>query len=164
MNKTELIEWLKSEQRQWQSLLMQIDERDMGKPGLNDDWSVKDLVAHLTTWHRDHVLCLDAAVKGIPALDPPWPAEITDTDEINVWIFLQNHERRLGDVLQENKQVFEILIEIVKTFPDNIQIEVLDAHRVVQFDNQQFSVGYFFDHFHEDHEAQIREWLAKRRV
>lgn len=163
MNKSKLIEWLHSEHQQWQALLMQIDEADMEMPGVNGDWSVKDVVAHLTTWHRDHVLCLDAAVKGVPAPDPPWPLEISETDAINTWIRTQSRERSLRDVLKENIQVFEALMGIVKDFPDDIQIEIIEEYRVVQFSEQQFSVGYFFDHFHEDHEAQIREWLAKRR-
>ena len=163
MNKTELIDWLRSEQQQWWDLLMQFDEADMETPGLNGDWSLKDMVAHLTTWHRDHVLCLDAAVKGTPAADPPWPLELMDTDEINAWIFSQNHPRKLQEVLDENENVFEALIGVVGSFPDDVPIEIMEGQPVVCFGEQQFSVGYFFDHFHEDHEAQIRKWLTKRK-
>jgi hypothetical protein len=163
MNKTELIEWLRGEQLQWEGLLKQFDEADMEIPGVNGDWSLKDMVAHLTTWHRDHILCLDAAVKGTPTEDPPWPLEITNTDEINAWIFSQSRQQTPEDVLNENKQVFESLMEIVKGFPDEIRIEIMDEYRIVRFGEQQFSVGYFFDHFHEDHEAQIRGWLTNRK-
>lgn len=162
MNKAELIEWLQGEQRQWLDLLMQFDKADMETPGVNGDWSLKDLVAHLTIWHRDHILCLEAAVKGTPAADPPWPLEFTHTDEINAWIFSQNRRRTPENVLNENKQVFEALMDIVEGFPDEIQIEIIEGYRVVHFGDQQFSVGYFFDHFHEDHEAQIREWLTNQ--
>ena len=92
MNKTESMEWLRSEQLLWQGLWMQFDETDLEMPGVNGDWSLKDMVAHLTTWHRDHLLCLDAAVKGTPPADPPWPLEFTNTDEINAWIFSQSHQ------------------------------------------------------------------------
>jgi len=161
MNKTELIEWLRGEQQQWRGLLMQFNEADMESPGVNGDWSLKDMVAHLTIWHQDHILCLEAAVKGAPAADPPWPLEFKNTDEINAWIFSQNRQRELEDVLDENEQVFEALIGIVEGFPDDIQIEIIDGYRIVHIGEQQFSVGYFFDHFHEDHEGQIREWLKK---
>ena len=163
MNKTKLINWLRSEQQQWRDLLMQFDEADMETPGLNGDWSLKDMVAHLTTWHRDHVLCLDAAVKGTTAADPPWPLEMMDTDEINAWIFSQSSQRKLEDVLEENENVFEALIGVVGSFPDDLSIEIMEGQPVVRFGEQQFSVGYFFDHFHEDHEAQIRKWLTQRK-
>ena len=162
MNKIELIEWLSVEQQQWRDLLEQFDEADMELPGVNGDWSLKDLVAHLTTWHRDHILCLDAAVKSTPIADPPWPLKISNTDEINAWIFSQSSQRKLKDVLDENEQVFEALIGIIESFSDDIRIEIKKDHRVVQLGEQQFSVGYFFDHFHEDHETQIREWLKSR--
>ena len=163
MNKTELIDWLKSEQKQWQDLLRKFDHADMETPGVNGDWSLKDLVAHLTMWHRDHILCLDAAVRGTPVADPPWPLEISDKDEINAWILSQCRRRTLEDVLHENEQVFEALMGIVKSFPDEVEIEIMEERPIVRFGEQQFSVGYFFDHFHEDHEAQIREWLANRK-
>ena len=163
MNKAELMEWLRGEQQQWRDLLMQFDEAGLEMPGVNGDWSLKDLVAHLTTWHRDHILCLEAAIKGTPVPDPPWPLEITNTDEINTWIFSQSSPRPIKNVLDENEQVFEMLIGIVESFPDDIRIETVKEQRVVQFGDQQFSVGYFFDHFHEDHEAQIRAWLTNRK-
>jgi hypothetical protein len=163
MNKTELIAWLRGEQQQWLDLLNQFDDAELEMSGVNGDWSLKDLVAHLTTWHRDHILCLDAAVMNTPIADPPWPLEISNTDDINAWIFSQSSRRKLKDVLDENEQVFEALIEIVENFSEDIQVEIIKDHRVVRFGEQQFSVGYFFDHFHEDHEAQIREWLKKRK-
>ena len=99
----------------------------------------------------------------MPAPDPPWPLDISDADEINAWIFTQSRDRMLGDVLKENKQVFESLMGIVEDFPDKIQIKVIEEYRVVHFGEQQFSVGYFFDHLHEEHETQIQVWLANRR-
>jgi hypothetical protein len=163
MNKTELIAWLRGEQQQRLDLLNQFDDAELEMSGVNGDWSLKDLVAHLTTWHRDHILCLDAAVMNTPIADPPWPLEISNTDDINAWIFSQSSRRKLKDVLDENEQVFEALIEIVENFSEDIQVEIIKDHRVVRFGEQQFSVGYFFDHFHEDHETQIREWLKKRK-
>ena len=116
MNKTELIVWLRGEQQQWLDLLNQFDDAELEMPGVNGDWSLKDLVAHLTTWHRDHILCLGAAVKNPPIADPPWPLEISNTDDINAWIFSQSSRRKLKDVLDENEQVFEALIEIIENF------------------------------------------------
>lgn len=162
MNKNELIVWLREEQQQWQTLMNQINLTDMEIPGVNGVWSLKDVVAHLTVWHQDHVLCLGAAVRGIPAADPPWPLDITDTDQINAWIFSQSRQQTLEDVLRKNALVFTELLKIVEEFPDDKVIELNGEYRIVQFNGQQFSVGYFFDHFHEDHEAQIREWLVKK--
>lgn len=50
MEKSELIDWLHAENLQWESLLAQIDLQRMEQPGVNADWSMKDMVAHLTGW------------------------------------------------------------------------------------------------------------------
>ena len=85
-----------------------------------------------------------------------------DTDEINAWIFNHSRTRLLGDVLNENKQVFEALMRIVEDFPDDIQIKVIEDYPVVHLDKQQFSVGYFFNHLDEEHKALVQEWLEKK--
>jgi hypothetical protein len=35
------------------------------------------------------------------------------------------------------------------------------AYHVVQLGDQRFLAGEFFDHFHDDHEADVRAWLAQ---
>ena len=163
MDKTDLIAWLHAEQKEWLSLLSQLDTPEMEIPGVNGPWSVKDLIAHLTVWHQDHVLCLGAATQGVEPPDPPWPLEMETTDAINAWIYERSKSQTVEEVLAENEQVFHELMEIVQQFPEDIPVEIKGQFRVVEFSGQRFSVGYFFDHFHEDHEADLRAWIEKDR-
>jgi len=64
MNKHELLHWLQEEQRKWQAFLAEIDPAQMERPGVNGDWSMKDLVAHLTGWNHWLVARLQAAQQG----------------------------------------------------------------------------------------------------
>ena len=48
MNKSELLHGVREEYRQWEALLNQIGETRMDQPGAAADWSIKDIVAHLT--------------------------------------------------------------------------------------------------------------------
>ncbi len=50
MKKSELLNWLQEEYQQWEALLDQIGPTRMDQPGVNGDWSMKDIVAHLTGW------------------------------------------------------------------------------------------------------------------
>ena len=50
MNKSELLNGLRKEYQQWEALLDQIGEARMDQPGVAADWSIKDIVAHLTGW------------------------------------------------------------------------------------------------------------------
>ncbi len=61
MNKAELIGGLQEEYQNWQALLDQIGPTRIDQPGVNGDWSMKDIVAHLTGWNRWLVARLQAA-------------------------------------------------------------------------------------------------------
>ena len=99
MNKSELLKWLQEEDRQWEALLDQIGEARMDQPGVNGDWSMKDIVAHLTGWQRRVVANLQAAQRGEPAPPPHWPAHLEAEDDINAWIYETNRGRSVREVL-----------------------------------------------------------------
>jgi hypothetical protein len=76
MSKIELLDWLQEEYRRWELLLDEIGPTRMDQPGVNGDWSMKDIVAHLTAWNRWLVVRLEGAGRGEPEPPPPWPAQI----------------------------------------------------------------------------------------
>ena len=159
MKKSELLSWLQEEYRQWQEFLDQIGPTHMEQPGVNGDWSMKDIVAHLTGWNRWLVARLQAAGRGEPEPPPPWPAHLQSEDEINTWIYESNRGRSVGEVLDETHQVHQQLLAVIAGLPDAVQIE--PEWRLVRLNDQRFPAGEFFDHFHDDHEPDIRAWLAR---
>jgi hypothetical protein len=52
MNKSELLNWLQQQNRQWEAFLDQIGEERMDQGGVAGDWSIKDIIAHLAVWQR----------------------------------------------------------------------------------------------------------------
>ena len=165
MNKSELLNWLQEEYQQWEALLDQIGPARMDQPGVNGDWSMKDIVAHLTGWQHGLNTRVQAAARGEAQPLPPWPAHLQIDDEVNAWIYESNRGRSLRDVLDESRQVFQQLLAVIEGLPDDVRIEVLhEEERVfylVWLGDQRFPVGEFFYHFHDDHEPDIRAWLAR---
>ena len=159
MKKSELLNGLQAENQQWEALLDQIGTARMDQPGVTGDWSIKDIVAHLTGWRRRTVARLQAAQRSAAAPPPPWPAHLQTDDEINAWIYASNQGRSVREVLDESQQVFQQLLAAIESLPDDIEIE--PAYHVIQVGGQRFSASEFFDHFHDDHEADIRAWLAR---
>src|SRR5215216_4902472 len=159
MNKSELLEWLQAEYRQWEAFLDQIGEARMDQPGVAGHWSVKDIVAHMAGWNPWLAARLQAAQRGEPEPLPPWPAHLQTDDEINAWFYEANHGRSVREVLEESHHVFQQLLAVIEGLPDDILIE--PAYHIVRFGDQRFSTSEFFDHFHDDHEAEIRAWLAR---
>jgi hypothetical protein len=164
MNKSELLNWLREEYWAWESLLEQIGPERMEQSGVNGDWSMKDIVAHLTGWNRRLVAHLSAAGRGEPEPPPPWPAHLQTDDEVNAWIYESYRERSLREVLEETRQVFQQLLAVIEGLPDDVWIEEVRhdrAYYLVWFGSERFPAGEFFDHFHDDHEPDVRAWLAR---
>lgn len=149
---------LRAEQAQWEALLHAIGEEHMTQPGVAADWSVKDIVAHLTGWRQRTVGRLQAALRHEPAPPPPWPPHLQSDDEINAWIYATNRDRPLADVLRESREVFQQLVGTLEAFPE---VELLDMTRFPWLEGEPLTAAAFFAHFHEEHEPDMRAWLAR---
>jgi len=159
MNKSELLDWLQEEYQQWEAFLDQIGETRLDQGGVAGYWSIKDIVAHLTDWNRWLVARLQAAQRSEPEPPPLWPAHLQTDDEINAWIYESNHGRSVREVLEETHHVFQQLLAVIEGLPDDILIE--PAYHILRLGDQRFSASEFFDHFHDDHEQEVRAWLAR---
>ena len=164
MTKSELSDWLQEEYQQWEGFLNQIGTTRMDQPGVNGDWSMKDIVAHLTGWNRWLVARLAAALRGEPEQLPPWPARVKTEDDVNAWIYESNRDRSVSEVLEESQQVFQQLLAVMESLPDDARVDEVRTDRVyylVWVGDQRFPAGEFFDHFHDDHEPDVRAWLER---
>jgi hypothetical protein len=162
MKKSELLNWLQGEYRQWEALLDQIGLARMDQPGVNGDWSMKDMIAHLTGWNHWLADRMQAAQRGGPKPLPPWPAHLETDDEINAWIYEAYRKRMVREVLDEMHQVHQQILAVIESMPTEVQIERVDpAYYLVWVGSQRFAPGEFFDHFRDDHEPDVRAWLAQ---
>lgn len=158
MNKADLLRELQEEYQIWQALLDQIGSARMDQPGVAGSWSIKDIVAHLTGWRRRTVGRLLALEGGQPEPPPPWPAHLQTDDEINAWIYQSRHSHSVSEVLDESHQVFQQLLAVIESLPEHVLAEV---HRLPWMEGQPFNAAQFFAHFHEEHEPDMRAWLAR---
>jgi hypothetical protein len=164
LKKSDLLKWLRQEYQQWEALLDEIGPERMNQPGVNGDWSMKDIVAHLTGWNRWLVIRLRAAGRGEPEPPPPWPAHLQSEDDINAWIYESYRGRSVSEVLGETHQVHQQLLAAIAGLSDEVRIEEIRRDRtyyLVWVNDQRFPAGEFFDHFFDDHEPDVRAWLAR---
>ena len=165
MGKPELLNWLQQEYQQWEVFLAKIGPTRMNRPGVNGDWSMKDTVAHLTGWNRWLVARLQAAQRCEPEPSPPWPAHLQTEDEINAWIYESNRGRSVREVLDETYQTYQQLLAAIEALPDEVRVERIEpAYHLVWVDDKRFLAGEFFHHFYDDHEPDVRAWLARDTI
>lgn len=161
ISKKQLLAELQSEQAAWLALLDEIGEENMTQPEVAGGWSIKDIVAHITGWRRRTVNRFRAALDPSTDMIALWPAELhedDEVDEINAWIYKVNRDRPLADVLNDSHEVFQQLVAEVSALSD----EQLNApQRLPWFEGERLTGAFLFGHFHEEHEPDMRAWLAR---
>jgi hypothetical protein len=160
MNKAELIDTLKTERNNWDAVLAQVGEERMTEPGVVGDWSVKDVLSHLTAWESRPLEWLEAARRGDTPRPADWPQGLSE-DEENAWIYQRSASRPLQDVLQESRAVSNRIMELLNELPEE---DLSDPQHYAWTQGTSLidrMPGNTFDHYRE-HAQQIREWLKRR--
>lgn len=158
--KEELLSGLHDEYRNWLALLAEIGPQRMDRPGVAGDWSIKDVVAHLTGWRRRTVGRLGAVARGEPEPPLPWPPELQSDDEINDWIYRSSKDLSVREVLDQSDAVFRQVVAALESIPEET---LANANQFPWMEGQPFNAAAFFGHFHEEHEADMRAWLARQK-
>lgn len=160
----EVLAAIERERAAWETLLAEVGEAHMLTPGPMGNWTFKDLVAHLTGWRARTLQRLEAAANGKPEPPPPWPAALQEDDEvdaINAWIQETNADLLLGEVIHDSRESYARLAEIVQMLPhdalrDPDAFPWLEGHSL----GEAIVRGELFSHYYDEHEPQVRAWLA----
>jgi hypothetical protein len=157
MTGARLAEILRGERTQWNALLDQIGLDRMDIPGVEGEWSAKQLVAHLT-WYEQAVVEGAQQTLTTGTFSRRRPADI-GLDEMNAQIAEESRARPASDVLAEAEAVFEQLLTLIAACPDAIlndpQLLGLpdDMPPWMRVANNSYA------HYRE-HEPALRAWLA----
>ncbi len=138
-------------------------EERMEQPGSFGELTLKDVIAHLTSWRLTTAARLEAGLHGEePAF--PWPAHLNedeDTDEINRWFFETNRDKPVASVLRESRETFERVERAIAALPED---DLFEADRFPWLEGYALGPGVVhgtLEHYRIDHEPEIRAWLAQ---
>ncbi len=109
---------LQTERTQWNALLAQVGPDRMEVPGVEGEWSVKELVAHLT-WYERAVVEGARQIAGTGTFTRRRPAGM-GIDEMNAQIAAESRARPASEVLAEADEVFGQLLAVVAACPEDI--------------------------------------------
>ena len=119
------------------------------KPGVMGEWSVKDILAHVTTWEEE-------ALKYLPLiLTGGWPPRYTHyggIDGFNAQMAEQKRDIALSDVLRQLDETHRRLIDYLQSVPEeHFTRETRFRHRL-RLDT--------YSHYPQ-HARAIREWRER---
>jgi hypothetical protein len=163
-SKNEMIERIKQERLAWDDLLASVGEENMSQPGVTGAWTLKDVITHIMAWREREMAYLEAAQQGLEPAQPEWWHDLgdhADTDRINQWIYEQNFNRSLDEVLSASRKQFIRLEALVDSLSEK---ELTDPRRFAWMKGKPLGPTVLddcFDHFHAEHESTVHAWLAK---
>ena len=112
MNKTDLTNTLSETRYKLDSVLAEVNPGQMITPGVVGEWSVKDLIAHITWAVKETVGMLEAkALMGSEL----WRLS---EEQRNAAVYEQNRARSLPDVMAESQHAHRKLVDIIEEMPD----------------------------------------------
>lgn len=157
MEKTELLEALEDGHQELLEMLQDLPEEMMLQPGVCGDWSIKDILAHLTYWEGQVVTLLFQAQRGV---EKPTTAHFSKetVDELNQRWYLTGKERPLEIIWQDWQGVRK---QTLRRVTDMSQKDLNDVHRYPWLKGVplfQWILNDTVDH-EDEHADQIREWL-----
>ncbi len=159
VDKASILDELRTKYVALEAILAPLDETQMTKTGVIGDWSIKDILAHITAWQDRLLAWLHAARHNEePTISGPDSEE--EMDRLNEQFYKENRSRPLADVLGDFRSSYLQIVEAVQAMPEE---DLIDPHRFAWLNGdslRQLVAGDTYDHY-EEHRQQIEEWLAR---
>jgi len=133
-------------------LLARLRLADVNKDGVCGHWSVKDVVAHLTTWEARTLRWLKEAEQAIPLTIPEPGFGWHEFDALNAVSYEQNKGRDFHQTRQRIMAAVEALTDAELRGEERFSSMFRDSPGAVIAANT-------YEHY-DYHMAQVHEWLA----
>jgi hypothetical protein len=129
-----------------------LPDAQLMEPGVTGDWSVKDILAHVTTWE-------DEALKHLPLIiegggPPRYAAAYGGIDAFNARMSEQKRDLSLADVRRQLDDTHRRLIAFIENAPASQLTSETRAGRRLRLDT--------YGHY-PIHTRMIQEWREQRR-
>lgn len=144
MKKTELLERVRESHGKLTAALDGLSEDEATRTGLNENWSARDALSHITAWEIEGARILEELQRGT------WKPQKFDKqaiDDFNARATEDRRSRSMAEVRAEFDEVHRRMEETLAALPDEVD-EATPAYK--------FTEAVTFRH-HTHHAAQIEE-------
>jgi DinB superfamily len=151
MNRTQLLSRI---EKAWQELLASYDgltRSELLEPGVTGEWSVRDIVAHVTWWEEEALRHLPLILAG--GRPPRYSVTYGGIDAFNALKTKEKAGLSLPAVLRERDETHARLLEYVSRAPEDRIARETRFRRRLRLDT--------YGHYPKHAEA-IRAWRASR--
>ncbi len=117
--KTALLAELDQEWANIERICAGFTETDMCKPGVEGEWSVKDILAHLSAWEK---YLLDRLGYVMTRQHPQYPSMSSwdDVHRFNAQVFAENKDRPLTSVVIEFRTLYRGVMTVLEALDEKM--------------------------------------------
>ncbi len=156
MSGDDLLERARAERAELEALWLGLDNAEMTRrPGPHPEWSVKDIIAHITWWEQSMTNWVSRALTG------EMLARTETPDEINARVFEDNRDLPLNTVLEMFGASFPPLENLLLRMTDE-EINDPEVADIRGMPLLYFLVGNTFAHY-ADHVDDLRAYAERVR-
>lgn len=130
-----------------------LSDEQLETPGVSGQWSVRDIVAHVTWWEEE-------ALKHLPLIrdggrPPRYSVQYGGIDAFNALMTEQRRQLSLAEVLRQRDEVHRRLVEYVRAAPEEFYTRETRFRRRLRLDT--------FGHY-PIHAKAIAAWREAREA
>ncbi|GHO84897.1 DinB family protein [Dictyobacter formicarum] len=150
MDKQQLLKKLEREWTAFNESYTDLSDSQLTEPGVVGDWSVKDILAHVSTWEEEALKYLPLIITGSR---PPRYIQFGGIDAFNARMTEQKRDLTLSDILKKRDETHHQLIDYIQEIPEeHFTRETRFRHRL-----RLDTYGHY-----PQHARAIREWRAQQ--
>lgn len=128
-----------------------LSDAQLLEPGVMSDWSVRDIIAHVTWWEEEALTHLPLILAG--GKPPRYSVKYGGIDAFNAQMTELRRHLSLSEVLQQQNDTHRRLIEFIQNVPEDQFIQETRFRHRLRLDT--------YSHYPLHAEA-IREWREQR--
>jgi hypothetical protein len=150
MNRQQLLKQLDKSWTAFKESYAGLSDSQLSEPGVTGDWSVKDMIAHVTWWEEEALKHLPLIIKG--GRPPRYSIQYGGIDAFNAQMTERTRSLSLSDVLRQLDETHHRLIDYVKSVPEEPFTRETRFRRRLRLDT--------YSHYPK-HAKAIREWRER---
>ncbi len=161
MNKKDLIQGLEKGRAEFLATIDGLSDGQMTEPGVAGEWSIKDILAHVSRWEAELIGLLFQTQQGRQPITAQFSA--LPVDELNARWYKDSRDRPLERVLSDFHAVRQQTIKRVQSFSYK---DLTDPRHYPWLGGKPLAEWITSDSVeHEaEHAVRIREWRSEHGI
>jgi hypothetical protein len=153
MNRSQLLQRLDQAWQAFRASYAGLSDAQLVEPGVTGDWSVKDLIAHVTWWEEEALTHLPEILGGIRP--PRYSTQYGGIDAFNAQMAELKRHLSLAEVLRQMEDTHLRLVVYLREVPEEHFVQESRFRRRVRLDT--------YSHY-PIHAQAIGAWRAQHGI